>query len=135
MYIYYMCTSVYIAYIIIFTDQNEMELVESEMLEQLYKDIQNELPIDELLPQLVTNKIITINDKILITEFGKNINERTRFFLDQYIEKPLSAGDPVSFYKLLQIMDTSVKCSALVTKIKRSLMIASLQDKISGKEL
>ena len=129
-----MCISVYTRslHIIIFTDQNEMEFIESELLQQLCKDMQNELPIDELLPQLVTNKIITINDKILITEFGKNSNERTQFFLDQYIEKPLLGGDPASFYKLLQIMDTSVKYSALVNKIKLSLMIASLQDKISG---
>ena len=68
----------------------------------------------------------------MITESGRNINERCRFFLDHYIAKPLSAGDPVPFYKLLQAMDTSVNGITLATKIQQSLMIESLQDKISG---
>ena len=127
-----MCISVSLC---ILTDQNEastQELVESEVLHHFYKDLQIVLPIDELLPQLVTKKIITINDKILVTESGKNINERAQFFLDHYIARPLSAGDPASFYKLLQIMDASIKCKVLANKIKKSLKIESLQDKISG---
>ena len=118
-----------------FTDQNQAnteELIEVEVLYHFYKDLQNGLPIDELLPQFVTKKIITINDKILVTESGRNINERAQFFLDHYIAQPLSAGDPASFYKLLQIMDASVKCIVLSAKIKQQLNIESLQDKISG---
>ena len=119
----------------IFTDQNQAnteELVEAEVLHHFYKDLQNGLPIDELLPQFVTKKIITINDKILVTESGKNINERAQFFLDHYIAQPLSAGDPASFYKLLQIMDTSIKCIVLSAKIKQQLNIDSLQDSLAG---
>ena len=107
--------------------------MESQVLQQFYERLQIVLPIDELLPRLVSKKIIAINDKILITESGRNINERCRFFLDHYIAKPLSAGDPTPFYKLLQAMDTSVNGIALATKIQQSLMIESLQDKISGK--
>ena len=117
------------------TDQNQAstkELVESKVLHQFYDDLQIVLPIDKLLPQLVTKKIITINDKILVTESSKNINERTQFFLEHYIAKPLSAGDPASFYRLLQVMDASNKCIVLATKIKQCLNIESLQDKISG---
>ena len=119
----------------IFTDQNQAnteELIEAEVLYHFYKDLQNGLPIDELLPQFVTKKIITINDKISVTESGRNINERAQFFLDHYIAQPLSAGDPASFYKLLQIMDASIKCIVLSTKIKQRLNMESLQDKISG---
>ena len=126
-----MCTSVWMY----FTDQNQTnteELIEAKVLYHFYKDLQNGLPIDELLPQFVTKKIITINDKILVTESGRNINERAQFFLDHYIAQPLSAGDPASFYKLLQIMDASVKCIVLSAKIKQQLNIESLQDKISG---
>ena len=109
------------------------ELVEAEVLYHFYKDLQNGLPIDELLPQFVTKKIITIFDKILVMESSMNINERIQFFLDHYIAKPLSAGDPSSFYRLLQIMDASVKCIVLSAKIKQRLNIESVQDKISGK--
>ena len=127
------CVQVY--RLCIFTDQNQTntkELIEAEVLYHFYKDLQNGLPIDELLPQFVTKKIITINDKILITESGKNINERAQFFLDHYIAQPLSTGDPASFYKLLQIMDATIKCIVLSAKIKQQLNIESLRDKISG---
>ena len=102
------------------------------MLQQFYQNLQGGLPIDELLPQIVTERIITINDKISITESGKNINERCQFFLDHYIAKPLLAGDPTPLYNLLQIMETSFQCTLLANKIKDSLKIDSLQDKISG---
>ena len=121
--------------ICISTDQNHTntkQLVESKVLQQFYQDLQGGLPIDELLPRIVTKKIITINDKISITESGKNINERCQFFLDHYIAKPLLAGDPTPLYKLLQLMESSFKCILLATKIKHSLKIESLQDKISG---
>ena len=105
--------------------------MELQILQQFYERLQNVLLINELLPQFVSKKIITINDKVIITESGK-INERCQFFLDHYIAKPLSAGDPLPFYRLLQVMDTSVNCHRLATKIQQSLMIGSLQDKIFG---
>ena len=119
-----------------FTDQNHTntkKLLESEVLQKFYQDLQGGLLIDELLPQTVTKNIITINDKVSVTESGKNTNERCQFFLDHFIAKPLSAGDPIPLYKLLQVMESSFKYILLATKIKQSLKIESLQDKISGK--
>ena len=102
------------------------------MLQQFYKDLQSGISVDEFLPTLVTKRVITIYDKILITESGKSTNERCEFFLDQYISKPLSAGDPSAFYKFLQLIDASSKYTVLTAKIKQKLMVESLQDKISG---
>ena len=121
--------------LIFFAEQqqiNKRELTELSVLQQFYKDLQNGILIDELLPSLVTERVITINDKILITESGKSTNERCQFFLDRYISKPLSRSDPSAFNKLLQLMDGSSKYSVLVAKIKQSLMVESLQDKIFG---
>jgi len=109
------------------------ELVESMVLKEFYEDLQNGLPINELLPQFVTNRVITIKDKILITEYGKTANERSQYLLDKYIIIPLSMGDPSAFQKLLEIMDGSPKCVAMVAKIRQCLNVVSLQDKISGK--
>ena len=111
---------------------NKRELTELSVLHQFYKDLQNGILMEELLPSLISKRIITISDKMLITEFGKSTNERCGFFLDQYIFKPLSAGDPRAFYKLIQLMDGSTKYTMLAAKIKQSLMVESLQDKISG---
>ena len=108
------------------------QISESAVLQQFYKDLHSGISFDELLPQLITKRIITIDDKIIIAESGRDVNERCQYFLDQYISKPLSAGDSSAFYKFLQVIDESSKYSLLAAKIKQSLMIESLQEKISG---
>ena len=107
-------------------------MTESAVLQKFYKDLQNGFPIDDFLPQLFTKKIITITDKLLITKYGKSINERCQYFLDQCISKPILAGDPSAFYKLLQLMETSSQCIVLAARIKQCLMIGSLENKFSG---
>ena len=109
-----------------------MELTESALLLQFYQDLQNGIPLDTFLPQLVTKKIITIADKLLITEYSKSTNERCRYFLDQFISKPISAGDPGAFYKLLQLMETSSQCIVLAARIKQCLMVGSMENKFIG---
>ena len=108
------------------------QLSESAVLQQFYKDLQNGILLDELLPQLITKRIITIEDKILIAESGRSVNERCQYFLDQYISKPLSAGDSTAFYKFLLIIDASSKYLMLATKIKQSLEVESLQKENPG---
>ena len=108
------------------------QLSESAVLLQFYKDLQNGISLDELLPQLIAKRIITIDDKILIAQSGRSVNERCQYFLDQHISKPLSAGDSSAFYKFLLVIDASSKYSMLATKIKQSLMVESLQDKTFG---
>ena len=108
------------------------QLSESAVLQQFYKDLQNGILFDELLPQLITKRIITIEDKILIAESGRSVNERCQYFLDQYISKPLSAGDSSAFYKFLLIIDASSKYLMLATKIKQSLEVESLQEENPG---
>ena len=104
-------------------------MAESIVLQQFYRDLQNGIPIDDLLPQLVTKRIITINNKTLISNISGDVNERCQYFLDQYISKPLSEGDPSAFYKLLQILSASPQCIMLAAKIKQCLMS---QDKLAG---
>ena len=58
-------------------------MTESAVLQKFYKDLQNGFPLDEFLPQLVTKKIITITDKLLITEYSKSVTERHQYFLNQ----------------------------------------------------
>ena len=120
---------------LISTDQNETsttELTESALLQQFYEDLKNGIPLDNFLPQLVTKKIITITGKLLITEYSKNVNERCQYLLDKFILKPISAGDPSAFYKLLQLMETSSQCIVLAARIKQHLMIGSLENKFTG---
>ena len=107
-------------------------MAELIVLQQFYRDLQNGIPIDDLLPQLVTKRIITINDKTLISNISRDVNERCQYFLDQYISKPLLEGDPSAFHKLLQILNASPQCIMLAAKIKQCLMRESMQDKLAG---
>ena len=111
---------------------NTKRLSESVVLQQFYRDLQNGIPIDDLLPQLVTKRIITINDKTLISNISRDVNERCQYFLDQYISKPLLESDNSAFYKLLQILSASPQCIMLAAKIKQCLMRESMQDKLAG---
>ena len=99
-----------------------------------YDKICKILPIDELLPELVTQRIITIDDKTRIAVSGKTESERTQYLLDHYIARPLSAEDPSFFNKLLDVMSGSPKCNFLINEIKCHLSTASMEyQKFSGK--
>ena len=97
-----------------------MELQESVAVEKFYKDLCTALPVDDLLPFLVTQKVITIPNKNSIMS-GETSSERTQFLLDRFISKPLSAGNTHAFYKLLEAMQTSPKCHFLVENINQFL--------------
>ena len=99
-----------------------------------YDKICKILPTDELLPELVTQRIITIDDKTRIAVSGKTESERTQYLLDHYIARPLSAEDPSFFNKLLDVMSGSPKCKFLTNEIQCYLSTASMEyQKISGK--
>ena len=93
---------------------------ESVALARFYKDLCNVLPVDDILPILVTKQIITIKNKDFIMT-GKTSDERIQFLLDHFISKSLSAGDTYVFYKLLEAMVAFPKCSFLVEKINQFL--------------
>ena len=104
---------------------------ESVALVRFYKDLCNVLPVDDILPILITKRIITIQNKDFIMT-GKTSDERTQYLLDHFISKSLSAGDTNVFYKLLEAMVTSPKCSFLVEKINQFLASTEEEGKLSG---
>ena len=108
------------------------KLQESVALVKFYKDLCNVLPVDDLLPVLVTQQVITIKNKDLIMT-GKTNDERTQCLLDHFISKSLSVGDTTTFYKLLEAMKTSPKCSFLVERINQFLSNIEEEESFSGK--
>ena len=103
------------------------QLPQLDALVASYDKICKTLPIDELFPQLVTQRIITIDDKTRISVSGKTESERTQYLLDHYIARPLSAGDPSFFDKLLDVMSGSTKCNFLINDIQHHLSTASMK--------
>ena len=103
-----------------------------DALVTFYEKITQVLPVDELLPVLVTQRIITIDDKTRIAATGKTESERTQYLLDHHIARPLSAGDPKCFHKLLDVMSSSAKCTFLINGIQHHLSTAMQHHKFSG---
>ena len=104
---------------------------ELDVLSTFYEKICSTLPIDELLPKLVTERVIEVNDKTKISAYGKTEFERSQFLLDYYIARPLSVGDTSCFNKLLDIMSTS-KCSFLIPEMQYQLSTTMKHQKFSG---
>ena len=112
----------------------QKQLPQLDALVTFYAKICKTLPIDQLLPVFVAQRIITTDEKTKIANSGKTEHERTQYFLDFYIAKPLSAGDPSFFHVLLDVMSGSPKCNLLINDIKRHLSIAAMEyQKFSGK--
>ena len=113
--------------------QNELPVSELNALSTFYEKICSALPVDELLPRFVKERVITVNDKGKISASGKTEFERSQCLLDYYIARPLSVGDVSFFNKLLDIMSSSLKCGFLVNEIRYQLSTTMKHQKFSGK--
>ena len=113
--------------------QVDEPIPELDILSAFYEKICRVLPVDELLPKLVTERVIEVNDKTRISACGKTEFERSQYLLDYFIARPLSGGDTSLFYKLLDIMSTSSKCEFLIPKMQCQLSSTMKHQKFSGK--
>ena len=103
-----------------------------DTLVTFYDKICKTLPVDELLPELVSQCVITKDNKTRIAVSGKTESERTQYLLDHYIARPLLTGDPSFFNKLLDVMFSSLKCKYLINDIQHHLSTATNNQKFSG---
>ena len=108
------------------------ELPELDVLSTFYEKICITLPINELLPKLVAERVITVTEKAKISA-TKTEFERSQYLLDYYIARPLSVGDSSFFNKLLDLMSTSSKCNFLINEIQYQLSTTRKHQKFSGK--
>ena len=110
----------------------EQQLPQLDTLVTFYDKICKTLPVDELLPELVSQCVITKDNKTRIAVSGKTESERTQYLLDHYIARPLLTGDPSFFSKLLDVMFSSPKCNYLINDIQHHLSTATNNQKFSG---
>ena len=114
------------------SDTAQDELPELDAFVTFYEKICSTLPTDELLSKLVTQRVITVNDKSKIAAMGKTECERAQYLLDHYIARPLSVGDPSFFNILLDLMSTTLKCTFLKDEIQQYLSTKLKHKKFSG---
>ena len=95
--------------------------MELKVLTDYYSRLTSILPIDKISPELISARIIAINDLEEIKSF-KTSKEKASFVL-QHIAKSLDGGITTSFYSLLKIMeDYGGDMASLANDITRSLI-------------
>ena len=93
-----------------------MDTAEYEALTSMNEDLCNALPINDLIPSLISKRVIDFNDK---AEICSESNERRR--VDMFISKligGMKAGNNEKFYKLMEVMKKSPKCAFLVNRME-----------------
>lgn len=113
------------------SDTAEKQLPELDALETFYEKICSTLPTDLLMPNLITQRVISINDRTKIDATFKTEFERAQHLIDHHIARPLSTGDPRFFNILLDFMSTSSKCRFLVSEIQQYLSTTLKHPKFS----
>jgi len=99
------------------------KLPEEILLQKYYAELVRSLArcIDEVLPDLVSNGIIDIDQKNVIKNYGDTPADKAEYLLDNYIARPLYAGMTDGFMTLLNTMKKFPSCSRLVVSIEKNL--------------
>ena len=106
--------------------------IELAVVEKMTSDLCNALPIDDLFPSMISNRVIDFNDKADIRA-ERTERRRVEYFLDKYLTKGLNL-DTTRFYRFLKVLEGSPKCDFLVTRIKRCMEECKEElDKSTGK--
>ena len=84
--------------------------------------------LNGLLVHLVSEGVIKIDDKNTIKQFGDTPSERAQYFLDNHIDRALSAGITDNFVKLLKVMQKISGCSPLAAELSEALKGVALSD-------
>ena len=96
--------------------------VELLVLMDMAEDLCNALPINDLLPSLISHHVIDFKDKAEIC-VHRTENNRVSYFLEKHLDKPLQLKTPhtAPFYQFLEVMERSPKCDFLLERIQRRL--------------
>ena len=96
--------------------------VELLVLLDMTEDLCNALPINDLLPSLISHHVIDFKDKAEIC-VNKTEHHRVSYFLEKHLNNPLQLKPPhtAPFYQFLKVMQRSPKCGFLVERIQRRI--------------
>ena len=90
---------------------------EYNTLIEMTEDLCNALPISDLIPKLISKRVIDFNDKAEIR--GKRTDrDRVHLFLSKLTGEMISAENE-RFYNFIKVMKESPKCNFLVQRMER----------------
>ena len=101
--------------------ENRTETTELRILTDYYKPLCIVLPVDELIPDLITERVISFEDEEKIANMQTG-NQKAQVLLKEFIVRNVRAGDASKFYKFLDIIKKNDKCFFLAERIEKDLV-------------
>ena len=98
------------------TQNGSQNTAEYDAMIAMTEDLYNALPIDDLLPKMISKRVINFNDKAEIRS-GRTDREKVEIFLSKLVGE-MASGENKRFYDLINVMKESPKCVWLVTKME-----------------
>ena len=92
-------------------------------LTNCYDKLTLALPLEDLMPQLITQRVVNLTEKQRIMSKPSD-KDRIEYFLDEILMKPLYVGDTDAFTVFLKVLKQNIKCKFLVTELERQLDLA-----------
>ena len=92
---------------------------EYNALIEMTDDLCNALPISDLIPKMISKRVIDFNDKAEIRS-ERTDRDRVHLFLLKLTGEMVS-GENEKFYNFIKVMKESPKCSFLVQRMERRI--------------
>ena len=80
------------------------------------ESLSNSLPIDDLLPKMISKRVIDLSEKAEIRS-GTTDPDKIDIFLSK-LTGPMASGENRRFYSFIQVMKDSPKCQFLVERME-----------------
>ena len=87
--------------------------------------------LNELLLHLVSEEVITIEDKNTIKKYSDTPYDRAEYLLDNHINKPLAVGIADNLLKLLKVMQMIPSCCSIAIELSKALRCDTAPDVVT----
>ena len=97
-------------------EEGKQYSAEYNALIKMNEDLCNALPIDDLLPKMISKRVIDFREKTDIREEGTD-RKKVDLFISK-LTREMITGENGRFYKLIEAMKESSKCDFLVRRME-----------------
>ena len=106
----------------------------STVLQRYYVELIMKLAqyLNDFLLYLVSEEVITIEDKNTIKKYGDTPSDKAEYLLDNHIIRPLAGGIVTNFVKLLKVMEKIPGCNPLAAELRKALKCDTPSDTPMG---
>ena len=98
------------------TEENNQHSAEYNALMEMTEDLCNALPINDLLPKMISKRVISFQDKDEIRS-ERTDRDKVQLFLSK-LTGEMASGENERFYRFIIVMKESPKCNFLVKRME-----------------